>query len=58
MEFNTDPRLRALNACYLALGEKQKGNRQESEGLLELARNLDSDCCLLRKVERSLRAEG
>ena len=58
MEFNTDPRLKAVNACYLALGEIQKGNRQESQRLLELARGLDLDCCLLGKVELSLRVEG
>lgn len=51
---NDDLRLKALNACYLALGEYQRGNLTEAQRLRDLAQKLDSQCILLAKVDQAL----
>lgn len=53
---NHDPHLKALNACYLALGECQRGNRLEGRRHRDLAQKLDPKCVLLDKVDQALAA--
>jgi tetratricopeptide (TPR) repeat protein len=50
-EFNTDPRLKALNACYLAIGEVRRGNVDAAMAHRDNARRLDANCQLLARVE-------
>lgn len=56
LEGNSLPQLKALNACYLAIGESKRGNRPEAERMLALARTLDADAILLEKAETAMRA--
>jgi hypothetical protein len=53
---NEDPRLKALNACYIALAEYKRGNQMNASAQLELARGLDPDCMLLEKMTTRLNA--
>lgn len=49
-----DPRVKALHACYLALGECQRGNRAEGQRQRDLAEKLDARCFLLDRVDQAL----
>lgn len=51
---NEDSRLKALNACYLALGESKRGNQAKSQSYLDLARRLHPECMLLAKTATRL----
>ena len=51
---NLDPRFKALNACYIALGEIQLGNWQEAQQARDTAQELDPGCFLFEKVDRRL----
>jgi len=53
-EFNTDPRLKALNACYLVIAEVRRGNSNAATAHRDAAVKLDPNCQLLGKVEREL----
>lgn len=53
---NEDPRFKALNACYLALGECQRGNSFEGQHHREVAHKLDPECILLDKVDQAVAA--
>jgi len=41
---------KAENACHIAVAEKKRGNMEECRRYLEMARSLDPDCLLLKKV--------
>ncbi len=41
---------KALNACYIALAEKKRGNMEESRKFADAARALDPDCMLLDRL--------
>jgi tetratricopeptide (TPR) repeat protein len=51
---NDDPRLKALNAAYLALGEAKRGNLDVAKNHLEATRRFDRDCMLLDRVESQI----
>jgi hypothetical protein len=53
---NDDPRLKALNACYIALGEAKRGNLSEARQYLDRARQLDPECKLLNKADEQVEA--
>ncbi|HEV3203325.1 MAG TPA: hypothetical protein VGY77_03030 [Gemmataceae bacterium] len=55
LEFNTDPRSKAFNACYLALGELRRDNREESNRYWQFARAFDPSCLLLDRVEHEFK---
>jgi tetratricopeptide (TPR) repeat protein len=52
MQAQADPRSKASNACYLAIGYARKGEWDEAKRYREIARNLDPDCILLDRVDR------
>ena len=54
LQFNEDPRLKALNACYIALGESRLGNGAAALRYRDEAQQFDTDCMLLEKVDREL----
>lgn len=43
---------RALNACYLAIAEKKRGNLDEFSRYLQIAKKLDPTCPLLEKASK------
>ncbi|MFN8643646.1 MAG: hypothetical protein U0802_19045 [Candidatus Binatia bacterium] len=49
-----DDRGRALNACALALGLLQQGERDEARALAGTARQLDASCALLERLTAAL----
>jgi hypothetical protein len=51
---NAEPQLRALNACYLALGEALRGNLDKGLEHLAVARRLDDKCILLSKMDERI----
>jgi len=51
---NLEDRLKALNACYLALGESKRGKREESLSYLDMARTLDPQCLLLPRMVKEI----
>jgi hypothetical protein len=53
MDFNEEPSFKALNACYLALGEMQQGRTQAALEYRDLARRLDPECMLLERLDRA-----
>jgi tetratricopeptide (TPR) repeat protein len=54
---NKDAYNKAVNACYLALGEHRRGNQQESQHYLAMARQLDPKCPVLDRIESQTSAE-
>jgi len=49
---------KALDACFLAIGEARRGNRTAAESFLEEARRLDRSCPLLERAEGVLSPAG
>ena len=56
MERADNPQSKALNACYLAMGEARKGNVAEARRCLDAARSLDPGCLLLDRASGRLAA--
>lgn len=56
MQASIDPRLKALNACYLTMVESKRGNTSAAERMLALVRRLDPDCMLLEKANAVVKA--
>jgi hypothetical protein len=54
MEKAHDKRTRAFAACYVAIGEHRRANREEAVRYLEAARKLDPDCLWLEKAGREI----
>jgi hypothetical protein len=52
---HTDPKDKAIDACYLALGYAQCGSSHQAWMRLEEARKFDSSCYLLPRVLQELR---
>jgi tetratricopeptide (TPR) repeat protein len=55
---NPDAYNRAVNACYLALGEAQLGNRDAASNYLETARKLDPKCPVSERIAERVNALG
>ena len=53
---NETPQFKALNLCYIALGESKLGNATEAIQARSEAHKLDPDCILLEKVDQRLAA--
>jgi ribosomal protein L40E len=51
MQNHEDPESKAMEACHLAIGEKKRGNFEESRRYVEMARQFDPNCTLLEWVE-------
>ena len=49
-----EPEGKALNAAHIALGEKRRGNVEESIRYFNVARTLDPLCQLLNRVKEEL----
>ena len=49
-----EPEGKALNAAHIALGEKRRGNVEESIRYFNVARTLDPQCQLLNRVKEEL----
>lgn len=45
---------KALDACFVAIGEARRGNAAEARRYLDAARQLDPDCLLLAMTERKI----
>jgi tetratricopeptide (TPR) repeat protein len=56
LEANDDRRLKALDACYIAVGESKRCDREKGREYRELARRLDPECVMLNRVDRELAA--
>lgn len=56
LDHNQVPFLKALNACYLALGEIKRGDRERGKYYRDLACQLDPACVLLDRVDKELKA--
>lgn len=54
MEKAHEKHTRASAACYVAIGEHRRGNREEAVRYLEAARKLDPDCLWMEKAEREI----
>jgi tetratricopeptide (TPR) repeat protein len=52
---NNDAYNKAVNACYLALGEAQLGNREAAQLYLETARRLDRTCPVLKRIAKEVK---
>ncbi len=53
-ELLTSPEDQAFGLCYMALGEKRRGEKMQGMQYLAEARTKDADCLLLEKTEREL----
>ena len=53
-EAHTEPEGKALNAAHIALGEKLRGNGEESIRYFKIARDLDPQCQMLDRVKKEL----
>jgi tetratricopeptide (TPR) repeat protein len=56
MTRNPDPYGKALDACFIALGELRRGSRAKAEKYLEAARRLEPKCPLLERTQAELAA--
>lgn len=54
---HAEPEGKALNAAHIALGEKRRGNDEESIHYFNAARTLDPHCQLLTRVQKELGIE-
>lgn len=57
IEGSENPRDKAINAAYIAIGEKRRGNKVLAQQYFETASCLDSECILLEKVYYELQKE-
>ena len=55
---HSEPEGKALNAAHIALGEKLRGNTEESVRYLEIAQTLDPQCQLLDRIYKELKFSG
>jgi len=47
-------RNKAIDACYIALGELRRGNRAEAGKYLDAARTLDPECPVIARIEQEM----
>lgn len=57
LKASPEPQPQALNACYLAIGEARKGNRDKALRWRDMARRLNGSCILLKKVDGEISAK-
>jgi hypothetical protein len=51
---HTDNKNKALNACYLSIAEKRRGNEDAARKYLEQARKLNPECSLLERARNEI----
>jgi tetratricopeptide (TPR) repeat protein len=56
MAKNTEAQGKAFEACYIAIGEKRRGNLAEGQRYLDMARSLDPRCFLIGRAANELAA--
>jgi hypothetical protein len=56
MELSGDVEIGAIFACWIAIGEGRRGNRDEAKRFLARAREFDPSCSALHRAEREVEA--
>lgn len=51
-----DPKSKAVDACFIALGEIQRGNLATAQNYLDMAARWDADCMLLGRARAAMEA--